>query len=912
MRSADCRSHPRVTVAPSEKLTFSMDLEGRVHVGSVLDISERCVRVVFAANGHNPRANQTARRVRIGRSDGRQLDMPELALTEAQAEGEKIVTKLFATCDETQAELWQAVQALTAHDEPEAPVAVEKLPAIPARGHYTEAARLERLEFLRQETSAPLGTLQETRLDAARLTGNIENLIGAVEVPVGLAGPLVFRGQHAKGKIYAPLATSEGALVASATRGATAISRSGGVTTRVAGQRMMRVPVFSMASLESAFIFANWIRDHFAELREQTRRVSQHAQLVSAEPVILGRMVHVYFLYQTGDAAGQNMTTTCTWQAAQWLMAQAKHLAGVAIEDFLIEANMSGDKKVTFQSFINGRGIRVLAECLIDRETCIKTLKATPEQLELVNQRAAAGAVHIGMIGYNVNIANVIAAMFAATGQDLGCVHESSLGQLYMNAQPDGLFASLVLPSLIVGTVGGGTHLPGQQALLEMMGCAGPGKVFRLAEIIAGYCLSLDLSTLSAVASGEFAAAHEKLGRNRPVRHLVRDELDAAFFEPMLRRSLGDESLTVTAVEPLDAELGSSIITELTARKVDKLLGLVPLALRCQSGADGGERALEVIAKVKPLDDEVALMAGSMATMCGGQLAAHYNRFRRRVGFAGCHTRELGVYAQTDVRFVRNVPRIFGTFADEAREAYVVVMERLGDDVVLKDSADDVSQWSSEPIAAALRGIAEVHAVWLGREEELLAQPWLGPVLGSADLVEMVPLWEALAAHAANEFPEIVDGRMLEGWLGLVRSVGQWAPELERLPRTLVHNDFNPRNLCLRPTGRGLRLCAYDWELATLDVPQHDLAELLAFTLSPDVCKAEVDQYVELHRRALVEASGVAIDPIEWRRGYALSLRHLVINRFAQYLMGHTFRHYGFVERAVKTLWRLVALEGAA
>ncbi|HEX6836837.1 MAG TPA: hydroxymethylglutaryl-CoA reductase, partial [Polyangia bacterium] len=690
MRSADRRSRPRVTVRPTEKLTFSMESEGRVHTGAVLDISEQCVRVAFAANGHNPRANQTARRVRIRRSDGRQLDMPELALTDAHQEGSRIVTKMFATCDETQAELWQAVQALTSHDEPEAPVAVEKLPTIPARGHYTEAARLERLEFLRQETKTALGTLQETRLVPSRLTGNIENLIGAVEVPVGLAGPLVFRGQHAKGQIYAPLATSEGALVASATRGATAISRSGGVTTRVAGQRMMRVPVFSMSNLEGAFIFANWIRDHFAELRVETRRVSQHAQLVSAEPVILGRMVHVYFLYQTGDAAGQNMTTTCTWQAAQWLMEQAKHLHGVAVEDFLIEANMSGDKKVTFQSFINGRGIRVIAECLIDRETCIKTLKCTPEQLELVNQRAAAGAVHIGMIGYNVNIANVIAAMFAATGQDLACVHESSLGQLYMNAQPDGLFASLVLPSLIVGTVGGGTHLPAQNALLEMMGCAGPNKVFRLAEIIAGYCLSLDLSTLSAVASGEFAAAHEKLGRNRPVVHFTREELDAAFFQPMLRRSLGDGALAVTAVEPVAVELGSSIITELTARKVHKLLGLVPLELRYRGG-DGVAAKVDVIAKVKPLDDEVALMAGSLATMCGGQLAAHYNRFRRRAGFAGCHTRELGIYEQTDPRFVRNVPRIYGTFADEAREAYVVVMERLGGDVILKDTADDVS-----------------------------------------------------------------------------------------------------------------------------------------------------------------------------------------------------------------------------
>jgi aminoglycoside phosphotransferase (APT) family kinase protein len=129
------------------------------------------------------------------------------------------------------------------------------------------------------------------------------------------------------------------------------------------------------------------------------------------------------------------------------------------------------------------------------------------------------------------------------------------------------------------------------------------------------------------------------------------------------------------------------------------------------------------------------------------------------------------------------------------------------------------------------------------------------------------------------------------------------------MPRTLVHNDFNPRNLCLRDGERGLQLCAYDWELATLQVPQHDLAELLCFVLPPDVCKAEVDQYVELHRRALAAASGVALDPVAWRRGYALSLRDLAINRVAQYLMSHTFRHYRFVERVVPTLWHLIELE---
>ncbi len=115
------------------------------------------------------------------------------------------------------------------------------------------------------------------------------------------------------------------------------------------------------------------------------------------------------------------------------------------------------------------------------------------------------------MVGYNINVANVIAAVFAASGQDIASVHESSVAQLHVQSVNDGLYASMLLPSLVVGTVGGGTALPRQQQLLELMDCAGPGKAGRLAEIIASYCLALDLSTMSAIVSGQFASAHERL-----------------------------------------------------------------------------------------------------------------------------------------------------------------------------------------------------------------------------------------------------------------------------------------------------------------------------------------------------------------------------------------------------------------
>jgi NADP-dependent 3-hydroxy-3-methylglutaryl-CoA reductase len=778
---------------------------------------------------------------------------------------------------------------------------------IPARGVYTEAARHERLRWLHGKTDADLSGIESTRLVAERLTGNIENFLGGVEVPVGLAGPLLFRGQQVRGTLYAPLATTEGALVASATRGATAITRSGGVVTRVIAQRMMRVPLFVLSSIDGALQFASWIRQNTEALREQVRTVSRHANLISVDPTLLGKLVYVTFLYETGDAAGQNMTTSCTWQACQWLMSQVQSIRGILVESFIIESNVSGDKKVTFQSFTAGRGIRVIAECLLDRAVMKQVLKVTPEELYSAYAMFVAGSIHVGMVGFNINVSNIIAGIFAATGQDIACVHECSLGQLVLQMVDQDLYASMVLPSLIVGTVGGGTHLPAQQGLLKMMGCYGVGHVQRLAEIIAAFCLALDLSTLSAVASGEFASAHEKLGRNRTVRWLTREELQPAFFAPSLRRSLGDPELVVESVQPEPLEMGSSIITELTSRKVNKLVGHFPMRLEYRR-SDGSRDAVSVVLKVKPLDEEVVLMVNVIAQACGGRLAAAHSRFRHRTGLVGCHVRELGVYEQTDPRLLRNMPRIYGTIRNDERETFAVIMERLTD-MLLMNTADDVRDWRPEHIEAALRGIGEAHSVWYRREEELLKQPWLGPVQTTASMVEMGELWDALMVHGANEFPEFVTEEELEIMRSLARDLPEWWSVLEKMPRTLIHNDFNPRNLGFRRDG--LRLCAYDWELATLHVPQHDLAELLCFVLSDKPDPREVDHYIELHRRTLSEWSGFEIDAQQWREGYRLALFDFAINRLCMYLMAHTVRRYGFIKRVLHTTRALLLMERA-
>ncbi|HET6701651.1 MAG TPA: hypothetical protein VFH14_07610, partial [Gemmatimonadaceae bacterium] len=495
------------------------------------------------------------------------------------------------------------------------PNAIDALAAlkVPGRGRYDEGSRRERLEWLGERTGAKLGPLDEMRLVAERLTSNIENAIGAVEIPVGIAGPLLFDGDGARGMIYAPLATTEGALVASAARGATAITRAGGVRTRVLSQRMSRVPAFQFATAREAFAFAGWMIDQLEPLRQRVQEVSRHADLRVVNPVVSGSVAHVVFSYETGDAAGQNMTTGTTWHACQWILQQLPAL-GLVPTCFLIEGNMSSDKKVGFTIPGGGRGCAVEAECTIDGETLVRVLKVSPGEILRAFDMMRSGALQAGMATFNINVANIIAGIFAATGQDIACVHESSLATLDLAPHRRGITAELSLPGLVVGPVGGGTHLPAQRALLESIGCSDTGTVQRFAEIIVGFCLALDLSTLAAISTGEFATAHERLGRNRPVEPIGEKDLVPALFEPGLRRALGEPALTVGAAAALDDEGGASILGDLASRRFSRAIGIFHRRVRHTAGET------DVVVKVKPLDAEVLLMMQGLAAACGREV----------------------------------------------------------------------------------------------------------------------------------------------------------------------------------------------------------------------------------------------------------------------------------------------------
>jgi len=344
---------------------------------------------------------------------------------------------------------------------------------------------------------------------------NIENFIGSVKLPVGLAGPLRVNGLFAQGDYYIPLATTEAALVASYSRGAQLISEAGGCTAALLNEGISRAPGFSFKNLQEVGLFVSWAISQLDVFKRAAESTTRHGKLIDMRVTVEGNHVYLNFEFITGDASGQNMVTIATEAICSYINANAP----VRPQYSFVEANLSGDKKATFQSFLLVRGKKVTAEVTLPATLVKKRLHTTPEEMVNCWRMSAIGGVLSGSIGVQGHYANGLAALYIACGQDAACVAESAVGVTRFEIAAQGaLYASVTLPNLMVGTVGGGTRLPSQQACLDIMGLAGPGKARALAEVCAGLCLAGELSIIGALCEGEFARAHQCLARGNGVR----------------------------------------------------------------------------------------------------------------------------------------------------------------------------------------------------------------------------------------------------------------------------------------------------------------------------------------------------------------------------------------------------------
>ncbi|HEX8878602.1 MAG TPA: hydroxymethylglutaryl-CoA reductase, partial [Candidatus Acidoferrum sp.] len=333
-----------------------------------------------------------------------------------------------------------------------------------------------------------------------------------VKIPVGIAGPLRVRGMFASGDYYVPLATTEAALVASYSRGAQVITEAGGCVSVMLNEGVSRTPAFALHSLVSAGLFAVWCIEHGNEFRAAAAQTSAHAELADIGVAIEGNHVYLLLEFTTGDASGQNMATIATQSVCNYI----RENSPLKPEYSFVEANFSGDKKATAHSFTTVRGKKVSAEVTLPKELLQHRLHTTPEQLERYWKMSAIGAIQSGSIGVQGHFANALAALYIACGQDPACVAESAVGVTRMELDQQGnLYAAVTLPSIMVGTVGGGTSLPTQRACLQIMGLAGAGQARALAEICGALALAGEISLTSAICANEFARAHQKLARGR-------------------------------------------------------------------------------------------------------------------------------------------------------------------------------------------------------------------------------------------------------------------------------------------------------------------------------------------------------------------------------------------------------------
>ncbi len=344
-----------------------------------------------------------------------------------------------------------------------------------------------------------------------QFNASIENFIGTVKLPVGIIGPLRINGLNAHGDYHVPMATTEAALVASYARGAYAATKSGGISTAILYEGVIRTPAFVLENLLNAGLFVEWVVTEVETLKAAAEATTRHGKLVSVEPVIDNNVVFLICRYTTGDAAGQNMVTIATNALCEEIVARCP----VPLKAWYIEGNFSGDKKASFLGLVTGRGRKVSASVTLKADVVERTLGTSVQDMLDYGQVANLGAHLSGQLGAQAHYANGLAAIYIATGQDAACVAESAMGITRMEARGDDLFCSVTMPNILVGSVGGGTSLPSQSAGLNILGLKGAGHGAALAEVVAATCLCGEISIVAAIAAGHFTRAHENLARHR-------------------------------------------------------------------------------------------------------------------------------------------------------------------------------------------------------------------------------------------------------------------------------------------------------------------------------------------------------------------------------------------------------------
>jgi hydroxymethylglutaryl-CoA reductase (NADPH) len=362
-----------------------------------------------------------------------------------------------------------------------------------------------RRAWLEHNTGHSLQAAADTAFTPEEVRGNIENLVGAVHMPLGVAGPIRVNGEHAQGSYYVPFATTEGTLVATYQAGMRAITEGGGANAYVLGDSLDITPCFMLTSARDAISFSRWLNDHLDELKGVAAETTAHGRLVELHTHVLGRRVLARFVFTTGDAMGMNMVNIAVDQVCRYVMELE------LCERYYLRCNYSSDKKPAAINLFRPYGKEVAIDFTLPATVVETYLGVSARDLLNFIATGRLGAMQAGALGMNAHFANGLAAIYIACGQDVAQVVNASIG--FVDAElvdNDDLYVFARLPNLVVGTVGGGTNLPAQSECLGLLDCRGDGTAPKFAEIVAATLLGGELAIGAALANGRFIEAHRK------------------------------------------------------------------------------------------------------------------------------------------------------------------------------------------------------------------------------------------------------------------------------------------------------------------------------------------------------------------------------------------------------------------
>lgn len=376
--------------------------------------------------------------------------------------------------------------------------------------------------------------------------------------------------------------------------------------------------------------------------------------------------------------------------------------------------------------------------------------------------------------------------------------------------------------------------------------------------------------------------------------------LSLPFVERMMQQHAPEKSIKVVDCQEFGIDNSASILAVLTAGVSEKMIGHYGLTV--DFVADGKRQTRRMVMKIKPHGREVSAMLQGLATACGGQLATIYPTYADRTGFYHSHGRELAIYSKLPAKLQ---PDIFGTYADEPNSTYLILMEYL-DDVSLMNSVMSPDLWTDEHIKKALADLAVWHAEHLNNQVPLDPIYW-SDAPSAEYMRQLSPLWEALLQNASRSFPALYTPGRVATLQAVINSVPTYWQELDQMPKTLIHNDLNPRNTCFKRSEGGLSLCVYDWELATYHIPHYDVVELLCFVLDDDRY-GHRQTYLDYYQQALNQLAGTYADKQAFNRGVQLAAFDFGLHRLGMYMMAHTLSPYPFLPRVVNSFFDTLML----